>query len=612
MSNSNNNGPLQIRNPNVGNARQNGRVNNAERLRDGPPNNNRPRNNARTIINEYTRNGRIIKHLKGTRGRGIGTEVTFVKNGNRRSEVVPGITKQNFRDALIRHKAEKLENKKNNINIYIEKSIRTIDRSNIQNKQIVLKIIKNLKQKTNERFRNRNTLVNHLTSKIPLRNGDYTYDPVKKIHEYIKKIKINYNNKIEPRPQLKTLIKSTKLPNPNQNIHPNNFEMKKINNNTKTFTFKYDREHTIKFFTNMYIDIWHDNDNFSIDNFKSVFNKFINVDDNDDVYFNKIRPNLPNFHRRLLEEHIKNELSNKISRINNSRKYKIETINSSSMGAIDQKYKLKKNRSNNKPSILVHLDSDKDGIIHNFTEKIFGSSRKYLIGLPKYYDAGMYMTPARMATNVLGIRNGVGTQLIFDLNGFNIKLKFTFDELPDKMSTIEVSRTIPTKNKPNTLGKTIHVSLNGNRIKPSTRGGPNVIGKFLGDFLQICKVIIDQRNNKNTIFATFDKSAMNSYIFMSNMKLGIPNRHQNRLINRTNETNNKCIFLEQIASQRNTYRTISYNLHLINMNDVIERLNRTPWNVARNKQTDINKRKKNINSFIEKFNTKLRNYFRNN
>ena len=240
----------------------------------------------------------------------------------------------------------------------------------------------------------------------------------------------------------------------------------------------------------------------------------------------------------------------------------------------------------------MHLDADKNDILRDFTHKIFNSRRKYLIGLPKYYDAGMYLTPAEIGTNILSIRNGNETKLVFDLNGFSIKLNFNFNGT-NKETTIDVDRTIPTRNKPNVLGKNVNVRLNGKRIKASSASGAragvinNIIGKFFGDFLQICKVIIDQKYNTNAVFSTFDKSAMNLYMFMS-----------------SNSTRKKCMFLEQVSGQRSTNRSISYTLYLINMNDLITIINRNRTQINRNTRRKRNTSNENMNELINKMKRK--------
>lgn len=355
-----------------------------------------------------------------------------------------------------------------------------------------------------------------------------------------------------------------------------------INHTRRTgITIDFDYADTYLFFRDMYRDMVKDGTASSIEdkglssNFKNILKFFLNTQTEDiNNYFNNMSP-----------DHYK--------------QFKYRTV----MPLIQKDIKLYLNETNSTKNIIKHTNV-RPGFQSDLEEYFVNPNKKMRIMLDcetqqlisssiiqPYKNIELLSTTASIlnsGSNMCGFRaranlsNKISgrvirsTPFVYDMDDMEIYLNFTLDNNIKKTVYISVRHT---RNK-------VEIVLNGKDVisssskKKASAGNYYLkIGKFFGDFLQIVKVLINNKNDRiPTIFASFDMNACLIYkrlsaIYVKNKlkRLKHNNVHSNMFKEKHKLVSKfgKLIYLQQDGR----INSAKYNMWFFGMKDYIKKPN---------------------------------------
>lgn len=317
------------------------------------------------------------------------------------------------------------------------------------------------------------------------------------------------------------------------------------------------------------------------DKFIEVLTLFLNIDKNETTEYieeaeKRIRPQKSPFTYKAVQGSIKIKWETYLKQSNNIQTNRKKNIIVHKNVQPGMQSNLRKYFVNTSKKMRVMLDCEANFIIS--TSIIGGYNNIELLTTPaSILNAGSNMCGFRTRPNLKSVLNGTynrkKTPIVYDLNGMEAYLNFTFNgNKPTHQVHIRVKYTrtgleVILNNK-----HTIKVGSKKNAKKGSV--DKNTIGKFFGDFLQVIKCVINNKNDKiPSIFASMDMNACLMYKTLSNiyvknkMKELNPDERQANFtkIKRLQSNMGKIIYLQQEGK----IPKAKYNLYFLNMKDYI-------------------------------------------
>jgi len=344
-------------------------------------------------------------------------------------------------------------------------------------------------------------------------------------------------------------------------------------------TIDFDDSDTYLFFRDMYRDMVKDGTASSIEdkgvsNFKNILKYFLDAQNNEiDEYFN-------------------------IMSTDRSKQFKYKTV----IPKIHEDIKLYLNETNSTKNIIKHANV-KPGMQSNLRKYFVNPHKKMRIMLDcetqslisssiisPYKNIELLSTTASIlnsGSDMCGFRaranlsNRISGQVIettpfvYDMDDMDIYLKF---ELNNIKKTVYIS-VRHTRNKIEIILNNKHVISASSKKKASGGNYDLKIGKFFGDFLQIVKVLINNKNDRiPTIFASYDMNACVIYKHLSSIyvKNKLKSLKHNNVVNNTFKEKQrlvskfgKLIYLQQTGSISNA----TYNMWFLGMKEYIKKPN---------------------------------------
>ena len=354
-----------------------------------------------------------------------------------------------------------------------------------------------------------------------------------------------------------------------------------INHTRRTgITIDFDYTDTYLFFRDMYRDMVKDGTASSIEdkgvsNFKNILKFFLNTQTEDiNNYFNNMSPDhYKQFKYKTVIPKIQEDIKLYLNETNSTKNItKHENVRPGMQSDL-RRYFVNPNKK-----MRIMLDCETQSLISSSIIQPY-KNIELLSTTASILNSGSNMCGFRARANLTNRISGQvieSTPFVYDMDDMDIYLKFTFDNNNKKTVYISVRHT---RNKVEIILNDKNVISSSSKKKASVGNYDLKIGKFFGDFLQIVKVLINNKNDRiPTIFASFDMNACVIYkristIYVKN-KLKIlkhNNVHNNmfkekqRLVNKFG----KLIYLQQIGNISNA----KYNMWFLGMKDYIKKPN---------------------------------------
>lgn len=423
-----------------------------------------------------------------------------------------------------------------------------------------------------------NNLTNNAISKLTKvprkRDNNQNNNNKKEFLKYAKKRQAQIRTELREKPN-DIPIKGKKL-RLNASVKSTKKNIKTKHTLTSGISINFNISETDDFFVNMYRDMIKDGTIKTRDKFIEVLSLFLNTNvDETTEYIQQAETRIGNrkspFTYAAVQTQIKSKWDTYLKQNNNRTKNIIVHKNVQP----GMQSNLRKYFVNTSKKMRVMLDCEANFIIS--TSVIGGYNNIELLTTPaSILNAGSNMCGFRTRPNLRSVLNGTynrkKTPIVYDLNGMEVYLNFTLkgDKPTHKVHTrVRYTRTgieVILNNE-----HTIKVGSKKNAKKGSVN--KNIIGKFFGDFLQVIKCMINNKNDKiPTIFASMDMNACLMYKTLSNiyiknkMKELKPEKQANfTKIKKLQSNMGKIIYLQQQGKLSNA----KYNLYFLNMKDYI-------------------------------------------
>ena len=415
-------------------------------------------------------------------------------------------------------------------------------------------------------------------AKVPRkRDNNQNNNNRKEFLKYAKKKQAQIHTKLRENPNDKPIQgKKIRL---NASVKSTKKNIKTKHTRASGISINFNISETDDFFINMYRDMIKDGTIKTRDKFIEVLSLFLNIDINETTEYieeaeKRIGTKKSPFTYAAVQPQIKNKWETylKQSNIPTNRKKNIIVHKNVQPG---MQSNLRKYFVNTGKKMRVMLDCEANFIIS--TSIIGGYNNIELLTTPaSILNAGSNMCGFRTRPNLKSVLNGTynskKTPIVYDLNGMEAYLNFTFKgNKPTHQVHIRVKYTRTGLEVILNNEHTIKVGSKKNAKKGSV--DKNIIGKFFGDFLQVIKCVINNKNDKiPSIFASMDMNACLMYKTLSNiyvknkMKELNPERQANfTKIKRLQSNMGKIIYLQQQGKISNA----KYNLYFLNMKDYI-------------------------------------------
>ena len=295
--------------------------------------------------------------------------------------------------------------------------------------------------------------------------------------------------------------------------------------------------------------------------------------------------------------------------------------NSNSKNLVTYKFKGNRTKYYKKFDILINANTQNKssgGNITTFLHDLYKPSQNpimsKIITLSQIANKGMdfIVSPVELFHNFMGTRkNQIQKKYKIDEKRINVFINL-MDNNNKKFGSFRISNEFDMKSKK------FYVAINGKRIDIKSKGDAgkshiNKLGKFLGDFGMILKVIYENKINKDksTAFGTFDKNGALIFIKLAKIAKIKPRlffvEHTPRFL--------YIIGMNDIISRRVT-ETSSKNRILRNRTLATESLSKyapgsvnksIPSTLDRVKQQRVNNRKVQINNLLKKTQNNFQN-----
>ena len=351
-----------------------------------------------------------------------------------------------------------------------------------------------------------------------------------------------------------------------------------INHTRRTgITIDFDYADTYLFFRDMYRDMVKDKTASSIEggNFKNILKFFLNTDTEDiNNYFNNMSPDhSKQFTYKTVMPLIQKDIKLYLNETNSTKNIiKHENVRPGMQSDL-RRYFVNPNKK-----MRIMLDCETQSLISSSIIQPY-KNIELLSTTASILNSGSNMCGFRARANLTNRISGQvieSTPFVYDMDDMEIYLNFTLDNNIKKTVYISVRHT---RNK-------VEIVLNGKDVisssskKKASGGNYDLkIGKFFGDFLQIVKVLINNKNDRiPTIFASFDMNACVIYkrlsaIYVKNKlkRLNHNNVHSNMFKEKHKLVSKfgKLIYLQQIGNISNA----KYNMWFLGMKDYIKKPN---------------------------------------
>ena len=482
------------------------------------------------------------------------------------------------------HNVGRLNFYKNELNTLLRnyKSNKTISQVKYENdRNFILDVPKNYNIRGFSKSALNSSLTNNAISrltKVPRkRDNNQNNNNKKEFLKYAKKRQAQIRTKLRENPNdIPTQGKKLRL---NASVKSTKKNIKTKHTLASGISINFNISETDDFFINMYRDMIKDGTIKTIktkDKFIEVLSLFLDITINETAEYieeaeKRIVSKKSPFIYKSVHDQIKNKWATYLKQNTNRTKNIIVHKNVQP----GMQSNLRKYFVNTSKKMRVMLDCEANFIIS--TSIIGGYNNIELLTTPaSILNAGSNMCGFRTRPNLRSVLNGTynrkKTPIVYDLNGMEAYLNFTFKgNKPTHKVHIRVKYT----------RTGLEVILNGKHTikvgsKKNAQSGSdnkNIIGKFFGDFLQVIKCIINNKNDKiPSIFASMDMNACLMYKTLSNiyiknkMKELNPERQANfTKIKRLQSNMGKIIYLQQQGRISNA----KYNLYFLNMKDYI-------------------------------------------
>ena len=479
------------------------------------------------------------------------------------------------------HNVGRLQFYKNELNTLLRnyKSNKNISQGKYENdRNFILHVPRNFNIRGFSKSALNNNLTNNSISKLTKvprkRDNNQNNNNKKEFLKYAKKSQAQIRTKLRENPNdIPTQGKKLRL---NASVKSTKKNIKTKHTLASGISINFNISETDDFFINMYRDMIKDGTIQTKDKFIEVLSLFLNIDINQTAEYieeaeNRIGSKKSLFTYKSVHDQIKNKWDTYLKQNNNRTKNIIVHKNVQP----GMQSNLRKYFVNTSKKMRVMLDCEANFIIS--TSIIGGYNNIELLTTPaSILNAGSNMCGFRTRPNLRSVLNGTynrkKTPIVYDLNGMEAYLNFTFKgNKPTHKVHIRVKYTRTGLEVILNNEHTIKVGSKKNAQRGSVNR--NIIGKFFGDFLQVIKCIINNKNDKiPSIFASMDMNACLMYKTLSNiyiknkMKELNPERQANfTKIKRLQSNMGKIIYLQQQGRISNA----KYNLYFLNMKDYI-------------------------------------------
>ena len=482
------------------------------------------------------------------------------------------------------HNVGRLNFYKNELNTLLRnyKSNKTISQVKYENdRNFILDVPKNYNIRGFSKSALNSSLTNNAISrltKVPRkRDNNQNNNNKKEFLKYAKKRQAQIRTKLRENPNdIPTQGKKLRL---NASVKSTKKNIKTKHTLASGISINFNISETDDFFINMYRDMIKDGTIKTIktkDKFIEVLSLFLDITINETAEYieeaeKRIVSKKSPFIYKSVHDQIKNKWATYLKQNTNRTKNIIVHKNVQP----GMQSNLRKYFVNTSKKMRVMLDCEANFIIS--TSIIGGYNNIELLTTPaSILNAGSNMCGFRTRPNLRSVLNGTynrkKTPIVYDLNGMEAYLNFTFKgNKPTHKVHIRVKYT---RTGLEVILNNKHTIKVGSK-KNAQRGSVNkdIIGKFFGDFLQVIKCIINNKNDKiPSIFASMDMNACLMYKTLSNiyiknkMKELNPERQANfTKIKRLQSNMGKIIYLQQQGRISNA----KYNLYFLNMKDYI-------------------------------------------